>query len=183
MKSELFVLPAVMRRDFMEAFVLTAEELFCLYPDLEERLRRAGIDPEEWYETAYLWDKMAPDMPEVSFAEALSRLRAREGRVLIMSESASTHKHCALIHHGRPLTDFVAVVDPRELADRIEYEWMEAARLLEEGRFLTDSILPDDLYVFDTTLDWVIVFTHELDSDPNGSREGAESRLCLAFGV
>ena len=184
MKIELFVLPSVMRKDFMDAFVLSRDEIFCLYPSLEENLYREGIDPCEWYDTAYLWDKMSPDMPEVSFAEALARLRSRQGSVLIMSESEDSHKPGALIHHGRPMSDFVAIVDPLELADRIEYEWLESARLLwEEGSFLTDGILPDDLYVFDTTLDWVIVFTHESDPGADGTRESASSRLCLAFGI
>lgn len=184
MKIELFVLPSVMRKDFTDAFVLSREELFGSYPALEESLTCEGVDPMDWYNGTYLWDKMSPDMPEVSFTEALSLLRSRQGSVLIMSESEDSHKPCSLVHHGRPMSDFVAIVDPLELADRIEYEWLESARLLwEEGSFLTDGILPDDLYVFDTTLDWVIVFTHESDPGADGTREGASSRLCLAFGI
>ena len=60
MKIDLFVLPSVMRKDFMDAFVLSRDEIFCLYPSLEENLYREGIDPCEWYDTAYLWDKMSP---------------------------------------------------------------------------------------------------------------------------
>ena len=153
-------------------------------PDLTERMEAAGEDFDEWYAAAHLWAKMSPDLPQVSFSEALSRLRERTGTVLFMSESESTHKPCALIHHGRPLTDFVAMADPRDLADRIEYEWMEAVRLFwEEERLMADATLPEDLYVFDTGLDWVIVFTHESVSDPEATRESAESRRCLTFGT
>ena len=184
MKIELFVLPSVMRRDFTDAFVLSREELFGCYPALEDSLTMDGVDTVAWYNETYLWDKMSPDMPQISFSEALTRLRSRQGSVLIMSESEDSHKPCSLVHHGRPMSDFVAIVDPLELADRIEYEWLESARLFgEEGSFLTDGILPDDLYVFDTTLDWVIVFTHESDPGADGTREGASSRLCLAFGI
>lgn len=184
MKIELFVLPSVMRKDFTDAFVLSREELFGSYPDLEDSLTCAGVDPVDWYNGTYLWDKMSPDLPEVDFAAALSLLREREGTVLFMSESESSHKSCALIHRGRQVCDFVAMADPKELADRIEYEWFESARLFwEENRWMADAILPDDLYVFDTTLDWVIVFTHESDPDLDGTRKGAESRLCLTFGL
>lgn len=182
MKIDLFVLPSVMRRDFMEAFVLSKEELCNQYPAFVENMEMEGADLDEWYAETYLWDKMSPDLPEVSFSEALSRLRSKTGTVLFMSESESTHKPCALIHHGRPLTDFVAMADPLELADRIEYEWLESARLFwEEDRIMTDCILPDDLYVFDTTLDWVIVFTHESDPASDGTSVGAKTRFCLAF--
>ena len=100
-----------------------------------------------------------------------------------MSESESSHKPCSLTYRGREVTDFVAMTDPRELADRIEYEWLESARLLwEEDRFMEDGILPSDLYVFDTTLDWVIVFTHETDPHADNTRSGTESRFCRAFG-
>ena len=184
MKIELFVLPSIMRKDFTDAFVLSREELFGSYPDLEDSLTCAGVDPVDWYNGTYLWDKMSPDMPEVSFTEALTLLRSRQGSVLIMSESEDSHKPCSLVHHGRPMTDFVAIVDPYELADRIEYEWFESARLFwEENCCMADAILPDDLYVFDTTLDWVIVFTHESDPELDGTRKGAESRLCLTFGL
>ena len=36
--------------------------------------------------------------------------------------------------------------------------------------------LPEDLSVYDTTLDWVIVFTHKTVATP-------ETRFCRAFGV
>lgn len=184
MKLELFVLPSVMRKDFMDAFVLSKEDLLTVHPALGEELEAHGLDFHEWYDESYLWDKMSPDLPEVDFAAALSFLREREGTVLFMSESESSHKPCALIHRGRPICDFVAMADPKELADRIEYEWFESARLFwKENCCMADAILPDDLYVFDTTLDWVIVFTHESDPELDGTRKGAESRLCLIFGL
>lgn len=183
MKIDLFVLPSVMRADFSDAFVLSKDELCTLYPAFIENLEMAGADFDEWYAETYLWDKMSPDLPRVRFEQALASLRAREGTVLFMSESEASCKPCSLIYHGRPLTGFVAMADPRELADRIEYEWLESARLLEEeNRFMENSILPPDLYVFDTTLDWVIVFTHETDSAPDGAEGGAKSRFCLSFG-
>lgn len=183
MKTELFVLPAVMRRDFTDAFVLTLEELLSLYPTLGEDLLSDGIDPADWYNAAYLWDKMSPELPAIPFAEALTRLRSRQGSVLIMSEAEDTHKPCALRHYGREICDFVAIVDPEELADTIACEWRESARPTgKETQAPQAPILPLDLYVFDTTLEWVIVFTHESNPAETADEEGVPSRLCFAFG-
>ena len=66
------------------------------------------------------------------------------------------------------------MADPHELSDRIEYEWRDCTRL--SGEAPHELTLPEDLYVFDTTLDWVIIFTHETVTTP-------ETRLCRAFGV
>lgn len=174
MKIELFVLPSVMRRDFMDAFVLSKEDFEMLHPAWREELETLGGDFDEWYEEAYLWEKMSPDLPVVGFEAALALLRSRTGTVLFMSESESSHKPCGLIRYGREICDFVAMADPRELADRIEHEWKEYPRL--SGEAPQELTLPEDLYVFDTTLDWVIIFTHETVTDP-------ETRLCRAFGV
>ena len=174
MKIELFVLPSVMRRDFMDAFVLSKEDFELLYPACREESEAMGGDFDEWYAEAYLWEKMSPDLPAVDFDTALSLLRSREGTVLFMSESESTHKPCGLIHYGREVCDFVAMADAGELADRIEYEWREYPRLTREAPH--ELTLPEDLYVYDTTLDWVIVFTHKTVAPP-------ETRFCRAFGV
>ena len=179
MKIELFVLPQKTRVDFMDAFVLTRDEFKTLHSDFVSDLS----DYDKWYAGAYLWDKMSPDMPEVTIREALKLLRTREGTVLFMSEPEISGHHGELIHHGRQVYDYVAMADPHELADRIEYEWFEGHRLFLKDRYLTDAILPEDLYVFDTTLDWVIVFTHETDPNKNLTSEGAETRFCMAIGL
>ena len=174
MKIELFVLPSVMREDFMDAFVLSKEDFEMLHPAYREELESVGGDFDAWYAEAYLWEKLSPDLPTVDFDTALSLLRGREGTVLFMSESEITGKPCALLHFGREVCDFVAMADVRELADRIEYEWKEYPRLAREATH--ELTLPEDLYVFDTTLDWVIVFTHSVVTTP-------ETRFCRAFGV
>ena len=174
MKIELFVLPSVMRRDFMDAFVLSKEDFEMVQPAYREELEAAGGDFDEWYAEAYLWEKLSPNLPVVDFDTALSLLRGRQGRVLFMSEAESSGKPCALLHRGREVCDFVAMVDAWELADRIEYEWKEYPRLTREAPH--ELTLPEDLYVYDTTLDWVIVFTHKTVAIP-------ETRFCRAFGV
>ncbi len=172
MKVELFVLPEVMRRDFVEAFVLDKEDLATANPDWVRRMDDCmGFDG--WYETAFLWEKM--NIPAADFEQALSLLRAREGKVLFLSESEASDHEGGLILYGRVVYDFVAMADPAQLADRIEYEWRESERLFMEGK----RTLPEDLYVFDTTLEWVIVFTHEC-SDLG---EDIPRRFCKVFGL
>jgi hypothetical protein len=177
MKIELFVLPSVMRADFTDAFVLSKEDFGIVHPEWREKLAAMGADFDEWYAETYLWDKLSPDLPVVDFDTALSLLRSRTGTVLFMSESESSRKPCALVYHGRQVCDFVAMADARELADRVEYEWREFSRLFAEAR--CELTLPDDLYVFDTSLDWLIVFTHETVPRPDGGGE----RYCRAFGL
>jgi hypothetical protein len=176
MKIELFVLPSVMRRDFKEAFVLSKEDVLLTRPELPAWLEARGATFDEWYDVAYLWDKMSPEHPTVGLDHALAILRAREGTVLFTSEDESPYKACSLLHRGREVFDFVAMADPRELADLIELEWRIYPRLREQAP--AEPILPLDLYVFDTTLEWVIVFTHETVSAKRGT-----DRLCRVFGV
>ena len=173
MKIEFFVLPEVMRRDFVEAFVLDKDDFAIANSDWVRRMEDDGIGFDRWYENAFLWDKM--NMPAADFEEALSLLRSREGKVLFLSESEMSGHRGGLVVHGREVYDFVAMADPAELADCIEYEWNASGRLYMEGKLT----LPEDLYVFDTTLEWVIVFTHEWAE----LGEGVQRRICKVFGL
>ena len=177
MKLELFVLPEVMRRDFVDAFVMDKADFAVAHPDwvrLMDEQCPTGFDG--WYEAAFLWEKMSPDIPAVDFDRALTLLRGRAGKVLVLSESEMSGHDGGLVLYGRKVYDFVAIADPRELADRLEYEWNNEDRLYFEGKLT----LPSDVYVFDTTLEWVIVFTHEWYADTDG---GVEPRVCKAFGL
>ena len=175
MKIDLFVLPEVMRRDFIEAFVLDREDFTIAHPDWAARWEKTRLGLDGWYRQAFLWEKLSPDIKTVDFATALSLLRQREGRVLFMSESEQSGHDGGMILHGRVVYDYVAMVDGRELADLVEYEWDHGGLLFHEGKLT----LPEDLYVFDTSLQWVIIFTHEW-----GSR-GKEppARCCKVFGL
>ena len=173
MKLELFVLPQVMRRDFAEAFLLEKEDFAVARPDWVRRMEEYPGGFDGWYESAFLWEKMSPHIPAVDFEQALAFLRERTGKVLFLSEAETSGKGGGLILNGRVVYDYVAMADPRELADCLAYEWYNEGRLFLEGALT----LPSEVYVFDTTLEWVIVFTHEYR---NGD---AEARFCKAFGV
>ena len=154
MKAELFVLPEKTRRDFMDAFVLTLEEL-----ELIGQIPQEVSDTVLWYDEACLWERMSPDLPRISLPEALDRLRAMSRTVLFLSDSPDGGDRGVFLFRGRPVTDFVAMADAGELADCIKSQWGDQP----------DGILPDTLYVFDTTFEWVMVFT--------------EAMGCMAYGV
>ena len=161
MRSELFVLPEKTRKDFREAFVLTREELGVI-----GRISPSETDADLWYDEACLWERMSPDLPRVSMEAALEKISSVAGKVLFLSDSPDDGGRGVFWFRGRPVVDFVAMVDGRELAERIRLEW---------GSDGEESILPDTLYVFDTTFEWVAVFTGETDP--------VLGRMCMVFGL
>lgn len=183
MKAELFILPEKTHKDFREAFVLTREELAATRDGLVAFTEAHCGGFDLWYDEACLWEKMSSDLPRISFGDALERLRSRTGKVLFLSDSPDGEERGIFLFRGRPVTDFVAMADACELADCVEYEWRENHRLYGEGSYLKNAVLPDTLYVFDTTFEWVIVFTGEVDMHLIHTPEAAETRMCMAFGV
>lgn len=178
MRSELFVLPEKTHKDFREAFVLTREEIAATQGDLVAFAESYGGGFDLWYDEACLWERMSPDMPRLSLKEALARLRGREGTVLFLSDSPDGADRGVYIFRGRPVTDFVAMVSAGELADEIEREWYGGYRTVGENGETVAPTLPDTLYVFDTTFEWVMVFTGELTAPGD-----ADARVCMAFGI
>ena len=68
---------------------------------------------------------------------------------------------------------------PRE----IQKEWFDGYTL-SPGWYDPDAYLTDDLYVFDRSVQWCVIFTHETTLDepyPEDSMQEAESRLCLIY--
>ena len=84
--------------------------------------------------------------------------------------------------HARRIIDFIAETDARFLADKIEQEWYDSYRLEMMGMYDPEAILPDDLYVFDSSMSWCVVFTHETtdwESELENPMKAAESRVCI----
>ena len=68
------------------------------------------------------------------------------------------------------------------LAEKIEQEWYDSYRLAMQNMYDPDAILPDDLYVFDSSMNWCVVFTHETtdwESEIDDPLKAAESRYCI----
>ena len=141
---------------FIKRFVLPWESFKIKQKDWIEKMsmRNYPID-RQWYDQAYLWDRMDPSYPGASMQEALTFLREHPGTVFFMTEKGEGE-----FFQGTKTIDFIAKTDACQLADRIEFEWYESYRLAEQYRYIPDA-LPEDLYVFDSSMRWCVVFTHE----------------------
>ncbi len=130
---------------------------------------------------AYMWDKMSPDFPRVSMEEALAFLREHSGSVFFMTEKGED-----IYYQGKKLVDFIAEADAQTLAARIEQEWYNSYKLGAQNMYDADAFLPDDLYVFDLSMKWCVVFTHETtygESETDNPMKAAESRYCIVCKV
>ena len=135
------------------------------------------------YEDRFLWELM--DYPTVPFDQALALLRSMEGDVFFMSEG-ETSPHChGLLIDGKTHKGGVAKAKAAALSDLIGYEWYEQWRLSAMDSYLADRVLPDDLYVFDTGMERLLVFTHEndfWDLELEQPMKAAASRFCKMYG-
>ena len=130
-----------------------------------------------FYERSYMWDRMSPDFPRVSMKEALMFLREHSGPVLFMSDNEEVP-----CYRGQMPVAFIAEADAHMLADRIEQEWYDSYRLAEQNMYDPNAFLPYDLYVFDSSMTWCAVFTHETtdwESEIDNPMKAAESRYCI----
>lgn len=174
-----------LRERFIQKYVVTWEQFQILYQDfIEERAKKGYPIDKEWYHQAYLWDKMHPDFKAVSFSASLASLRQKSGYVLFMSEDETHNYPGKLFPLTERITNFVARMDSVELAELIEREWFDDYRLAEQNMYNPAPVLPEDLYVFDESMEWFIVFTHETadwESETDEPMKAAASRYCIVY--
>ena len=80
------------------------------------------------------------------------------------------------------MLNFISEADSCELAETIEQEWYDSYRLAMQDMYDPNAILPEDLYIFDRTMTWCVVFTHETtdwESELDNPMKAAESRVCI----
>ena len=154
---------------FISQFVMSWECFQIKQKDWIDKMDKAGYPIDNrWYNQAYMWDRMDPKFPRVTMQVAMAFLRKHQGNVMFMTEKGEKP-----YFQGKKSIDYVAKVDAVWLADRIEQEWYSSYDLSSGHSQSTSSVLPDDLYVFDSSMTWCVVFTHEATS------EEAESRYCI----
>ena len=165
------------RKNFNAKFVYTQAEFELYNKDLIESCSAQGYPLE--FSRLLLWSKM-PYYQAVSFDRALVFLKSMNGDVYVMSEPPGEH------NQGFGLQNVHGVIrmDAVELADRIEYEWYEVYQITEDSPFV-EHLLPDDLYVFDPSMERLLVFTHEndfWDLESTQPMVAAKSRFCMCEG-
>ncbi len=183
MKLTLLDNAAALRARFLTRFVMTWEEFQRSHADWIAELADKGYTIDRnWYTKAYMWDRMSPAFPSMSFREALAVLRSVEEPVLFLSEAPDHHSRPRLFHEGEHYTDFAAACDGAELADLLEEEWFKEYRLAEQNMYNPNRVLPYEVYVSDRDMTWFIAFTHETtdwDSELTDPMKAAESRYCI----
>ena len=175
--------PDSIRRRFEETFVMP----WVLFQDKQRKwiAEMAEINYSidvNWYDQAYMWDRMDPEYPRVLFREALLSLSEHDGNVYIMSEGEGHRYPGQLRYHNTSIVDFVAQVDVNKLARQIEEEWLASFGLGKQTVINCSPVLPEDLYVFDESMAWFVVFTHEandLNAQFSNPIKAANSRICI----
>ena len=169
---------AEIRDAFLNRFVMSWEEFQIKQKEWIAEMAKTNYPINiEWYEQSYMWDRMNPGFPRVSMEEALAFLKEHCGTVLFMSEKGED-----TYYQGKKLINFVAEADADTLALRIEQEWFDSYKLAEQNMYDADAFLPEDLYVFDLSMKWCVVFTHETtdwESEIDNPMKAAESRYCI----
>ena len=171
------------QKAFIEKFTLTYEQFKIKYKDdpmIEKYLKK-----ESDYDRYFLWDKRNCGFSETVFGAALEFLRKMPGDVLIMPDPGKSNGSYLTIN-GKERKNCVASVNASELADLIEYEWRQLWKAWSQDIPDFNSVLPDDLYVFDEKMEHVLIFTHEYDFWELESTEEflncVEARWCFSYG-
>lgn len=163
---------------FINRFVMSWDEFQVKQKDWITEMAKTNYPINiAWYEKAYMWDRMDPTFPRVSMEEALAFLREHSGPVFFMTEKGED-----IYYQGKKSVDFIAEADAHTLAAKIKQEWYDSYRLAEQNMYNADAFLPDDLYVFDSSMMWCVVFTHETtdwESELDNPMKAAESRYCI----
>ena len=173
----------LIQQKFIDKFTLTYDRFRLKHqghPILENQVKE-----ESDYVGVLIWDKLKTGFAQIDFAKALELLRSIDGHILLMPDPNQGDTYYLTIN-GTKRKDCVASTDAKELAKQIEYEWYETWKVNARNMWLDDTILPEDLYVFDKAMERVIIFTHEYDfwelETTDEYMKCADSRFCLAYG-
>jgi len=172
---------AELRRGLIKKFTMTWDEFQTSRKDWLDALAVRNYTVS--YEELYLWDLM--EHRAISFAAALEFLRSLPGEVYVTSERESHPGHNEFEIGGVEYREAVLRGSTAELADLIEYEWYESYRLDALGMYLAHTVLPADIYVFDASMEHLLVFTHETDYwelEDEQPMKCAASRFCMMYG-
>ena len=172
-----------LRQAFMEKFTMTWDEFQISHKDWIDAVAAKNYTVK--YEDRYLWEMMKTEHRAISFAQSLGFLRSMHGDVYVMSESENHPGRNEFEIDGGEHKNCVVKMNAAELADLIEYEWYESYRLDALGMYLTNTVLPADLYVFDESMVHLLIFTHETDYwelEDEQPMKCAASRFCMMCG-
>lgn len=163
------------RKAFINRFVMPWDEFKLQHKDWIAKMANTSCPiTADWYEKAFMWEKMNPNFSNVSMKNAVAFLKEHSGPVFFITERGNS-AYCQLV-------DFTAEADAHILAARIEQEWYDKYRLEAQNMYNPDILFPSEVYVFDASMKWCVVFTHETtdwESELDDPMKAAESRVCI----
>ena len=143
----------------------------------------AHVYPTPNYDEVIYWSKIK-SYKEIDFADAISFLSNIGNPVYFMSDPEL--EGCVGMHLLNSDSDsigFVAVHnDSKEFAEYILYEWKKLYTPPDDEWY--EAFLPFNMYVFDESFSWMLVFTHHNVNDFEPDRvENSCNRLCFIIRV
>ena len=163
------------RQAFINRFVMPWDAFQLQHKDWIAKMAKTSYPITiDWYEKAFMWEKFYPNSSDVSMKDAVAFLKEHCGSVFFLTERGNP-ACCQLV-------EFIAEADSHTLAARIEQEWYDDYRLEAQNMYNPDAYFPSEVYVFDSSMEWCVVFTHETtdwESELENPMKAAESRLCI----
>lgn len=139
-----------LRQKFINEFVNSDSEHFKKYIDTLKQY------PDGLCYDGYLWDCLKIDysLRETTMEQAILYLK-NKSRVFVMWDIFSKYRVPIkrILSDDYP-KDTIIEIDSLELCQVIQNEWCNQD--VTKGKYL-----PEDIYVFDNTMNWYVVFTHE----------------------
>ena len=162
----------ILRDRFIKEFINTNHEYFRKYIGT---LRKY---PDGLCYDGYLWDVLneAYDNSRVLQEKAITLLKSKS-LVYVMWDIYSNYRVVMndIIRLNNP-KDTIISVNANELCDLIEYEWAADWDLGER-------YLPEDIYIFDNSMNWCIIFTHEGDDSTENPNLNEDDYIRVCFMV
>lgn len=163
------------RTAFTNRFVMPWDEFQIRHKDWIAKMAKTNSPiTVDWYEKAFMWERMHSDFSYVSMKEAVAFLKEHSGAVFFITEKGNP-ACCQLV-------DVTAEADVYTLATRIEQEWYDDYRLEAQNMYNPNALFPSEVYVFDASMKWCVIFTHETtdwESELDDPMKAAESRVCI----
>ena len=174
------------REMFERAFIETPQEYALRAAKWREEAfaknPNSHVHPISNYDEVIYWSKIKP-CEEIEFTDALSFLSNFDNPVYFMSDpELEGYVRMHLLNLDSDSIGFVAVHnDSKAFAEFIYDEWkLRYTFDYENEEEWYDPPLPDDLYVFDDSFSWMLVFTHHNRDDFSSERvENSFNRLCF----
>lgn len=161
---------AKLRSLFIEHFIDTEHEYYKTY------IEKRRVYPDGMCYEGYLWDVLKNNRnyeKRCAMEEATAYLKTRE-TVYVMWDIYSVHRVRDGSWMGGNLPKGTVIcVSGAELADVIGEEW--------DPNLVTPHLLPEDIYCFDESFRWFVVFTHEGDDWLPHPEPGEDDYIRICF--